>query len=152
MSTAVERIMRERGDLTCFHEPFMYDYYLNRSPRMMPKFDPIPDQRRSYSETWEMVFEAAEAGPVFFKDMSYYHLPQLYDDPERSNRLINIFLIRDPRRVLASYDQKRRAPELSDIGIEQQAEQSSVAAGRSLRRSDQRSQSARFFPPVVRER
>ncbi|MCO5125978.1 MAG: hypothetical protein M9957_01250 [Rhodobacteraceae bacterium] len=26
MSTAIERIMRERGDLDCLHEPFMYDY------------------------------------------------------------------------------------------------------------------------------
>ena len=26
MSTAIERIMRERGDLDCAHEPFMYDY------------------------------------------------------------------------------------------------------------------------------
>ena len=33
MSTAFERIMRARGDLDCLHEPFMYDYYINRAPR-----------------------------------------------------------------------------------------------------------------------
>jgi hypothetical protein len=26
MSTAIERVMRERGDLDCAHEPFLYDY------------------------------------------------------------------------------------------------------------------------------
>ena len=70
MSTAVERIMRERGDLTCFHEPFMYDYYLNRSPRKMPQFEPEEDQHRTYAETWDLILDAAEQGPVFFKDMS----------------------------------------------------------------------------------
>jgi len=30
MSTAMERVMRERGDLDCAHEPFMYDYYVHR--------------------------------------------------------------------------------------------------------------------------
>ncbi len=36
--------------------------------------------------------------------------------------LRNTFLIRQPDKVLASYDQKRPAPTLADIGIEQQAE------------------------------
>ena len=96
----------------------MYDYYLNRSPRMMPKFDPSPDQRRSYSETWEMIFQAADEGPVFFKDMSYYHLPQLYDDPELAGRLTNIFLIRDPRRAILSYYKLDQDVTAVEIGLE----------------------------------
>lgn len=115
MSTAVERIMRERGDLTCFHEPFMYDYYLNRSPRMMPKFEPSDDQRVSYAETRAMILEAAEAGPVFFKDMSYYHLPQIYDDIEWAKRLVNVFLIRDPRRSILSYH--KLDPEFTSVEV-----------------------------------
>ena len=43
LSTAIERVMRERGDLTCFHEPFMYDYYVHRQVRVMPHFDVMPD-------------------------------------------------------------------------------------------------------------
>ncbi len=39
MSTATERIMRERGDLDCAHEPFIYDYYVHRKIRVMPHFD-----------------------------------------------------------------------------------------------------------------
>lgn len=30
MSTAIERIMRERGDFDCLHEPFLHYYYLQR--------------------------------------------------------------------------------------------------------------------------
>lgn len=110
--------MRERGDLTCFHEPFMYDYYLNRSPRKMPQFEPEEDQHRTYKETWELILEAAEKGPVFFKDMSYYHLPQLYEDAELAARLTNIFLIRDPRRAILSYHKLDAGVSSVEIGIE----------------------------------
>jgi hypothetical protein len=30
MSTAIERVMREGGDLDCLHEPFLRYYYLER--------------------------------------------------------------------------------------------------------------------------
>ena len=39
MSTAIERIMRERGDLECLHEPFLHYYYLHRSSKPLPHFD-----------------------------------------------------------------------------------------------------------------
>lgn len=39
MSTAIKRVMRERGNLDCHHERFMYDYYLNRKIRQMPHFE-----------------------------------------------------------------------------------------------------------------
>lgn len=118
MSTAVERIMRERGDLTCFHEPFMYGYYLNHSPRMMPKFEPSDDQRVNYAETRQMIFEAAERGPVFFKDMSYYHLPQIYDDYKMADRVTNLFLIRDPRRSILSYYKLDADVTAVEVGLE----------------------------------
>ena len=44
MSTATERIMRERGDCQCFHEPFMYYYYVHCGERQFPHFDVDPDQ------------------------------------------------------------------------------------------------------------
>ena len=37
MSTAIERIMRERGDLDCLHEPFMYYYYVGLGKRELPR-------------------------------------------------------------------------------------------------------------------
>lgn len=43
MSTATERIMRERGDLRCFHEPFMYLYYVGDEIKEMPHFEADPE-------------------------------------------------------------------------------------------------------------
>ena len=42
VSTAFERVMRERGDLGVLHEPFMYDYYLNQTSRIFADFTPEP--------------------------------------------------------------------------------------------------------------
>ena len=38
MSTAIERVMRERGDFECLHEPFLHHYYLERSNKPLPHF------------------------------------------------------------------------------------------------------------------
>ena len=38
MSTAIEPVMRERGDFDCLPEPFLRCYYLRRSGRALPHF------------------------------------------------------------------------------------------------------------------
>ena len=65
MSTAMERVMRERGDLWCAHEPFMYDYYVNRQVARMPHFDVQPDHPVTYEAIRDMLLAEAEKGPVF---------------------------------------------------------------------------------------
>ncbi len=80
MSTAFERIMRSRGDFDCMHEPFMYEYYINRSKREMPHFDAMDEHPRSYDDIRGMILAKAEKAPVFFKDMSYYVVPRILDD------------------------------------------------------------------------
>ncbi len=65
MSTATERLMRERGDLTCFHEPYMYYYYVERAVRVMPLFDVDPEKPKSYEAIRDMLLEAGEARPVW---------------------------------------------------------------------------------------
>lgn len=95
--------MRERGDLTCFHEPFLGDYYLNRKVASMTHLQVDSDAPRTYAEARAAILDAAEVKPVFFKDMSYYVVPHLFEDLEFVERLTHIFLIRDPRRSLASY-------------------------------------------------
>ncbi len=103
MSTATERIMRERGDLKCFHEPFMYDYYVNRSVRQMPHFSAEEERPASLAAIRAMLVEAARAGPVFFKDMSYYVVEALDQERGFFAALTDVFLIRDPRRAILSY-------------------------------------------------
>lgn len=103
MSTAFERIMRARGDLACLHEPFMYDYYINRSLRRMPHFEAKADHPVSYEDIRAMILAKAEAAPVFFKDMSYYVVPHILGDHAFMARVTHSFLIRDPKAALVSY-------------------------------------------------
>ena len=103
MSTATERVMRERGDLDCAHEPFMYDYYVHRQAGRMPHFDVQADHPVTYAAIRDMLMARAEVGHLFFKDMAYYVTPYLLDDPEFHEALEHVFLIRNPQAALASY-------------------------------------------------
>jgi len=103
MSTATERIMRERGDLACFHEPFMYDYYVHRSVREMPHFEAEADRPASLPDICAMLTSTAAERGVFFKDMSYYVVGALDQQRDFFASLTDVFLIRDPRRSLMSY-------------------------------------------------
>lgn len=120
MSTAIERIMRERGDLDCAHEPFMYDYYVHRKKAQMPHFDVDPTHPQTYEAIRDMLMTRAERAPVFLKDMSYYVVPHILRDADFLVRLRNVFLIRSPQAAIASY--YRIDPNLScdEIGLKAQ--------------------------------
>ncbi|WP_302479333.1 hypothetical protein [Ruegeria arenilitoris] len=121
MSTATERIMRERGDLTCFHEPFMYDYYINRKVRDMPHFQAEEGHPVTYENVRDMLLESAESASVFIKDMSYYVMPHIMDDAEFGDRLVNCFLIRDPIASIPSYFKLDPDVTTEEIGLEAQS-------------------------------
>lgn len=120
MSTAFERIMRSRGDLACLHEPFMYDYYVHRSTRVMPHFEAQPEHPQSYDEIRALILAKAEAGPVFFKDMSYYVMPHLMADAVFARRITHTFLVRDPKASIVSYAKLDPDVSLAEIGLEAQ--------------------------------
>ncbi len=120
LSTAVERIMRERGDCTCFHEPFIYDYYVNRAVRRLPHFDIDPAAPTAFADIWAMLQRAAETAPVFFKDMSYYVVPDLLQEGAFARRISHSFLIRDPRKSILSYHKLDPEVTLEEIGLEAQ--------------------------------
>jgi Sulfotransferase domain len=120
MSTATERIMRERGDLAAFHEPFMYDYYVHRSVRQMPHFEAQEGQPESLADICAMLTAAAAERPVFFKDMSYYVVGALADERGFFASLTDVFLIRDPRRSLMSYVRLDPEVTLEEAGLEAQ--------------------------------
>ncbi len=120
MSTAFERIMRARGDCTCRHEPFLYDYYVARKVRNFPHFDPDPSRPQRYEDIRDDLLSAAAKRPVFFKDMSYYVVPHIFADRAFALSIISVFLIRDPRLSIPSY--YRLDPDLTrdEVGLEAQ--------------------------------
>ncbi len=120
MSTATERVMRERGDLLCAHEPFMYDYYVYRQVARMPHFDVQDDHPITYEAIRDMLLAKAGQGPVFFKDMAYYVVPQILGDPAFVDRLAHVFLIRNPVASILSYYRLDPEMTLEEVGIEAQ--------------------------------
>ena len=120
MSTATERIMHERGDCTVFHEPFLVDYYLHRGLDEMPMLEEDKTKPRDYEAVRRMLLDAADAQPAFFKDMSYYVVPRIFEDTAFAERLCNVFLIRDPRRSIASYYKLDPNFSTVEVGIEAQ--------------------------------
>ncbi|MFN3209930.1 MAG: hypothetical protein ACE369_13195 [Roseovarius sp.] len=119
MSTATERIMRERGDLDVLHEPFMYDYYVGQG-RDFPGFEPVPGHPTTYEGICDLLTKRAETGPVFFKDMAFYVVPRMLKDAEMLERLTHVFLVRRPEASLLSYHKLDPDFTLENVGLEAQ--------------------------------
>lgn len=132
MSTAFERIMRSRGDVACLHEPFMYDYYVHRSTKVMPHFEAQPEHPVSYDGIRALILKTAETGPVFFKDMSYYVMPHILEDDAFVRRITHSFLIRDPMASIVSYAKLDPQVSLDEIGLEAQWQHVEALQARGL--------------------
>lgn len=90
--------MRERGDFTCFHEPFNEAYYYGADRQSSRDAHVAPTAGLSFPRVWEKLAWAAVDGSVFVKDFAYSVEHDLSD--ERLERMTSTFLIRDPRRVV----------------------------------------------------
>ncbi|MEM7275232.1 MAG: sulfotransferase family protein [Actinomycetota bacterium] len=100
-STAFEWMMRVRGDLSCWHEPFGEVWYQGDSPdwpRLGP--DSIRTPGLTYGSRWAELQADAERGPVFIKDFPHY-LDTLWSD-DFFDHFTHSFLIRDPARTVTS--------------------------------------------------
>ena len=118
-STAFEWMMRMRGDMTCFHEPFGEAWYQGEEP-LWPRVR--PDSVRTPGLTLDSVraglFAAARAGPVFIKEFPLY-LDHYWDD-EFLSHFNHSFLIRHPLKTISSL--QRGWPEVhpKELGFAEQ--------------------------------
>lgn len=126
VSTAFERIMRERGDLSVLHEPFMYHHYLTTTDRLFPGFKPEPGHPKTYGDIRAMIRKASLDGSVFFKDMAYYVADSLPDDPAFAGQMSHAFLVRDPVEAALSY--AKRDPEFTRLELGHEAQHTLYAA------------------------
>ena len=120
MSTAIERVMRERGDLECLHEPFLHYYYLQKTSKQLAHFEVEQDHPVSYEETRDSILKLAESSAVFAKDMSYYVMPEILSDVEFCQSVQHCFLIRNPLKSILSYHRLDPDLTLEEVGIEAQ--------------------------------
>jgi len=123
VSTALMRSFGNRADTVVADEP-LYAFYLNRVPVDHPGRDEII---ASMPADWRVVLAGLTGGPLppgvsvyYQKHMTHHLLPEV--DRSALAGLRHAFLIRDPRRLLASYARVRSAPTLADLGLAQQAE------------------------------
>jgi Sulfotransferase domain len=122
LSTAMMYAFAARGDCAVVDEPF-YGAYLKATGIDHPmKEDVIAAQ-----DSDAMAVGRTLLGPIphqqslfYQKHMTLHMIPAF--DRGFMRGLTNVFLIRHPARVVASYAKKREAPTLLDIGFVQQAQ------------------------------
>jgi len=122
LSTAMMYAFAARGDCAVWDEPF-YAAYLKATGIDHPMRDAIVAAHEADPDR----VAAACRGPVPEGKALYYqkHMTlHMIDAFDRSfmRACTNVFLIRHPARVVASYAQKREGPTLTDIGFVQQAQ------------------------------
>ncbi len=121
ISTAMMRAFENRGDCAVVDEPF-YAHYLAQTGLDHPGRDEVI----AAGETdWRRVVETLTGPvpgdqPVFYqKHMTHHMLPHIGHD--WFDAATHVFLIRDPREVLASYLKSRPHATAEDIGVLQEA-------------------------------
>lgn len=115
ISTALMYSFAQRSDTLVSDEPF-YACYLSRTDVDHPGKDEVLKAQSSDEETVKQgLFKKNEKPVLFIKNMAH-HLEVVNNDFH--SRCINIFLIRDPKQLIASYAQVIENPVMRDIGIE----------------------------------
>ena len=122
LSTAMMYAFAARGDCAVWDEPF-YAAYLAKTGIDHPMRDTII----ATDDTDPTRIAAACMRPTpdgkalhYQKHMTLHMIPEF--DRGFMRHLTNVFLIRHPARVVASYARKREAPVLEDLGFLQQLE------------------------------
>ena len=122
LSTAMMYAFAARGDCAVVDEPF-YAAYLAATGVDHPMRDAvIAAQSTDAAQVAAICTGPIPQGQSLFyqKHMTLHMIPAF--DRSFLRDLTNVFLIRHPARVVASYAKKRENPSLMDIGFVQQAE------------------------------
>jgi hypothetical protein len=105
----------QRTDTTVVDEPF-YACYLTQTKAEHPgKADVLKAQSSDEETVKQSLFRKREKPVLFIKNMAH-HIEILRDD--FLSQCVNIFLIRHPKQLIASYAQVIDNPVMRDIGIE----------------------------------
>ncbi|PCJ74298.1 MAG: sulfotransferase family protein [Rhodobacteraceae bacterium] len=122
LSTAMMYAFGARDDCAVWDEPF-YAAYLAQTGLDHPMRAEILAAGESDADVVaaRCLGDIPDGKAVFYqKHMTHHMIPAI--DRAWMNHATNIFLIRDPAKVIASYNAKREDPTLDDIGFKQQAE------------------------------
>jgi hypothetical protein len=119
ISTAFMYSFAQRPDTLVLDEPF-YAVYLSRSDANHPGAADVMQSLPSREESvLENIFREWSKPVLFIKNMAH-HIEVM--DNSFLNKVDNIFLIRNPRQIIASYAEVIQAPNMRDIGIQYEHE------------------------------
>jgi len=117
ISTALMYSFAQRSDTTVLDEPF-YAVYLLKSGANHPGREEVIDGLPGKEADVRAMIRALATAPVqFIKNMA--HHMEVLENPYMENAL-DVFLIRNPRQIIASYSKVIEKPIMRDIGIEYQ--------------------------------
>ena len=115
ISTALMYSFAQRNDTEVVDEPF-YACYLSKTQAQHPgKEDVLNFQSTDEEVVKSNLFRKREKPVLFIKNMAH-HIEIVNSD--FLSKCINIFLIRDPKQLIASYAQVVDNPSMRDIGVE----------------------------------
>ena len=120
-STAFEWMMRQRGDMECFHEPFGEAWYQGETP-LWPRLqeDSVRTPGLTMESVWQTLRSAAKKGPVFSKEFPHY-LDHMWSN-EFLSHFNHSFLIRDPAKTITSMYKHWPDFHLKETGFQEQRE------------------------------
>ncbi|MEP1094762.1 MAG: sulfotransferase family protein [Cyclobacteriaceae bacterium] len=120
ISTALMYSFAQRSDTKVLDEPF-YGHYLQKIDVDHPgKEETIQSQHSDPADVIGMIEEYQNHfDVVFVKNMAHHHEVL---DLEYLKEYNNVFLIRDPKQLIASFAQVIEQPTMQDIGLKLEAE------------------------------
>jgi len=116
ISTALMYSFAQRTDTMVVDEPY-YACYLSKTGIEHPgKQEVLQAQPSDQKVVTQSLFKQQSKPVLFIKNMA--HHVEILEDVSFLTKCINIFLIRNPRQIIASYAQVIENPVMRDIGIE----------------------------------
>mmetsp|Transcript_18032 Transcript_18032/g.27535 ORF Transcript_18032/g.27535 Transcript_18032/m.27535 type:complete len:245 (-) Transcript_18032:6702-7436(-) len=119
LSTAMMYSFAARGDARVVDEPF-YAAFLRATGLDHPMGPQIIGSQPSDPDDVVKSFSSPVSEPIFYQKHMTHHMLDHWS-LDWVEDVTNVFLIRHPARVLASYARKRQGATLDDIGFVQQA-------------------------------
>ena len=121
ISTALMYSFASRADTVVVDEP-MYGYYLSQVNVDHPGRDKILKSLPRDMDTVlsSYFFQEVEASYLFIKGMAHHY--EGIGDLSFLKKLSNVFLIREPKQLIASFAQVIKQPTLRDIGLKHEYE------------------------------
>lgn len=120
ISTALMYSFGNRGDCSIVDEP-LYAHYLTKTGKNHPGRDAVLTEMSTDPEIVikEIFFGDYPLPIVFLKNMAHHILEMPLDFLDK---LEHIFLIRDPKRLIVSFDKVYPNPNIQDIGLQREWE------------------------------